>query len=134
MHHLHYDFGKAFSCFNWLFFILVPLTLVFICLYLSLYCKLIFMTINLSYVRLPWFRVHIVVLNDVGRLLSVHFMHSALFCGWSFSMTLFELIVLDPSDPIFNPIWRQGACVLPFVARLGVTSSVYPLVSWRSNS
>ena len=101
------------------------MTLVFIYLYLSLYCKLIFMTINLSYVRLPWFRVHIVVLNDVGRLLSVHLMHSALVCGWSSSMTLFELIVVDPSDPIFNPIWRQGAYVLPFAARLGVTSSVY---------
>ena len=83
------------------------------------------MTINLSYVRLPWFRVHIVVLNDVGRLLSVHLMHSALVCGWSSSMTLFELIVVDPSDPIFNPIWRQGAYVLPFAARLRVTSSVY---------
>ena len=40
-------------------------------------------------------------------------------------MTLFELIVVDPSDPVFNPIWRQGAYVLPFAARLGVTSSVY---------
>ena len=69
------------------------------------------MTINLSYVRLPWFRVHIVVLNDVGRLLSVHLMHSALVCGWSSSMTLFELIVVDPSDPIFN---LYGGKVLMF--------------------
>ena len=52
-------------------------------------------------------------------------MHSALICGWSSAMTLFELIVIDPSDPVFNPIWRQGSYVLPFAARLGVNSSVY---------
>ena len=58
-------------------------------------------------------------------LLSAHLMHSALVCGWSSSMTLFELIVVDPSDPIFNPVWRQGAYALPFATRLGVTPSVY---------
>jgi hypothetical protein len=27
---------------------------------------------------LPWYRVHTVVLNDPGRLISVHLMHTAL--------------------------------------------------------
>ena len=53
-------------------------------------------------------------------------------------MTLFELIVVDPSDPVFNPIWRQGSYVLPFAARLGITSSVYlwsfGAVSFKSSS
>ncbi|KAL8112949.1 hypothetical protein AgCh_020318 [Apium graveolens] len=32
---------------------------------------------------LPWYRVHTVVLNDPGRLLSVHIMHTALVAGWA---------------------------------------------------
>lgn len=38
-------------------------------------------------------------------------------------MTLFELATFDPSDPVLNPMWRQGMFVLPFMSRLGVTSS-----------
>lgn len=72
---------------------------------------------------LPWYRVHTVVLNDPGRLISVHLMHTALVAGWSGSMALFELSNFDPSDPVFNPMWRQGMFVLPFMARLGVTKS-----------
>lgn len=72
---------------------------------------------------LPWYRVHTVVLNDPGRLISVHLMHTALVSGWAGSMALFELANFDPSDPIFNPMWRQGMFVLPFMARLGVTKS-----------
>jgi photosystem II CP47 chlorophyll apoprotein len=30
---------------------------------------------------LPWYRVH-TVLNDPGRLLAVHIMHTALVAGW----------------------------------------------------
>jgi photosystem II CP47 chlorophyll apoprotein len=30
---------------------------------------------------LPWYRVHTVVLNDLGRLLSVHIMHTTLVSG-----------------------------------------------------
>jgi photosystem II CP47 chlorophyll apoprotein len=33
------------------------------------------------------------------------------------------LSIFDPSDPIFNPMWRQGMFVLPFMSRLGVTTS-----------
>jgi photosystem II CP47 chlorophyll apoprotein len=38
-------------------------------------------------------------------------------------MALFELATFDPSDPVLNPMWRQGMFVLPFMARLGVTGS-----------
>jgi photosystem II CP47 chlorophyll apoprotein len=72
---------------------------------------------------LPWYRVHTVVLNDPGRLISVHLMHTALVAGWAGSMALFELATFDPSDPVLNPMWRQGMYVLPFMARLGVTGS-----------
>jgi photosystem II CP47 chlorophyll apoprotein len=72
---------------------------------------------------LPWYRVHTVVLNDPGRLISVHLMHTALVAGWAGSMALYELAVYNPSDPILNPMWRQGMFVLPFMARLGVTES-----------
>ena len=72
---------------------------------------------------LPWYRVHTVVLNDPGRLISVHLMHTALVAGWAGSMALFELSNFDPSDPVFNPMWRQGMYVMPFMARLGITKS-----------
>jgi photosystem II CP47 chlorophyll apoprotein len=72
---------------------------------------------------LPWYRVHTVVLNDPGRLISVHLMHTALVAGWAGSMALYELAIFDPSDPTLNPMWRQGLYVMPFMARLGVTSS-----------
>ena len=72
---------------------------------------------------LPWYRVHTVVLNDPGRLISVHLMHTALVAGWAGSMALYELAIFDPSDAVLNPMWRQGMFVLPFMARLGVTQS-----------
>ena len=72
---------------------------------------------------LPWYRVHTVVLNDPGRLISVHLMHTALVAGWAGSMALYELAIFDPSDPVLNPMWRQGMFVMPFMARLGVTQS-----------
>ncbi len=72
---------------------------------------------------LPWYRVHTVVLNDPGRLISVHLMHTALVAGWAGSMALYELAIFDPSDPVLNPMWRQGMFVLPFMSRLGVTDS-----------
>jgi photosystem II CP47 chlorophyll apoprotein len=72
---------------------------------------------------LPWYRVHTVVLNDPGRLIAVHLMHTALVAGWAGSMALYELAIFDPSDPVLNPMWRQGMFVLPFMTRLGVTGS-----------
>jgi photosystem II CP47 chlorophyll apoprotein len=50
-------------------------------------------------------------------------MHTALVAGWAGSMALYELAIFDPSDPVLNPMWRQGMFVLPFMARLGVTQS-----------
>jgi photosystem II CP47 chlorophyll apoprotein len=38
-------------------------------------------------------------------------------------MALYELAIFDPSDPVLNPMWRQGMFVLPFMTRLGVTES-----------
>lgn len=70
---------------------------------------------------LPWYRVHTVLINDPGRLIAAHLMHTALVAGWAGSMALYELAIFDPSDPVLNPMWRQGMFVLPFMARLGVT-------------
>jgi photosystem II CP47 chlorophyll apoprotein len=50
-------------------------------------------------------------------------MHTALVAGWAGSMALYELAIFDPSDPVLNPMWRQGMFVMPFMARLGVTGS-----------
>ena len=72
---------------------------------------------------LPWFRVHSVVINDPGRLLSVHLMHTGLVSGWAGAMTFFEVGAFDPSDITFNPMWRQGMYVIPFMTRLGVVES-----------
>ena len=78
-------------------------------------------------IRLAWFRVHIVILNDPGRLISVHMMHSGLVAGWSSVMLLYELITVDPTDPVYNPIWRQGCYLIPFTSRISVIRSLY---SW----
>ena len=73
---------------------------------------------------LPWYRAHTVVLNDPGRLLSVHLMHTALVSGWAGSMAFFELSLVDSTNFALNPIWRQGFFVLPFMARLGCVHSL----------
>ncbi|KAL0912900.1 hypothetical protein M5K25_016315 [Dendrobium thyrsiflorum] len=75
------------------------------------------------YMGLPWYRVHTVVLNDPGRLLSVHIIHTTLVSGWAGSMALYELAVFDPSDPVLDLMWRQGMFVIPFMTRLGITDS-----------
>ncbi|MBA0879493.1 hypothetical protein Goshw_011771 [Gossypium schwendimanii] len=51
---------------------------------------------------LPWYRVHAIVLNDSGRLLSIHIMHTALVAGWVGSMALYELVVFYPSNPVID--------------------------------
>ncbi|KAL5646600.1 hypothetical protein ACJX0J_001988 [Zea mays] len=50
-------------------------------------------------------------------------MHTALVSGWAGSMALYELAVFDPSDPVLDPMWRQGMFVIPFMTRLGNTNS-----------
>ncbi|GAV65071.1 LOW QUALITY PROTEIN: PSII domain-containing protein, partial [Cephalotus follicularis] len=71
---------------------------------------------------LPWYHIHTVILNDPGHFLSVHIMHMTLVPGWASSMALYEL-AFDPSDPILDPMWRQGMFVIPFMTRLGITNS-----------
>jgi photosystem II CP47 chlorophyll apoprotein len=78
----------------------------------------------MSTIRIPWFRVHATVLNDPGRILSVHIMHTALIAGWSGTMAGYERSILDGSDSIYNPLWRQGSYVFPFMTRIGVSDSV----------
>jgi photosystem II CP47 chlorophyll apoprotein len=87
--------------------------------------KILVLNNRIKQIRLPWFRVHVVVLNDPGRLISVHIMHTALVSGWSGVMTLYELIIFDPTDPLYNPTWRQSCYVIPFISRIGVVSSFY---------
>lgn len=82
-------------------------------------------TNSINKIRLPWFRVHIVILNDPGRLISVHIMHSGLAAGWSAVILLYELITFDPTDPVYNPSFRQGCYLIPFISRIGVISSEY---------
>jgi photosystem II CP47 chlorophyll apoprotein len=65
---------------------------------------------------LPWYHVHTVVLNDPSRLIVVHLMHTTLVFGWASSMALYKLAV-------FDPMWRQGMFVIPFMTRLGITKS-----------
>lgn len=52
-------------------------------------------------------------------------MHRAFVTGWSGILILYELILVDSTDPIYNPIWRQGCYGLPFISRLGVLCSLY---------
>jgi photosystem II CP47 chlorophyll apoprotein len=51
-------------------------------------------------------------------------MHTALVAGWAGVMLLYELIIFDSGDPVYNPMWRQGCYVIPFATRLGVVSSI----------
>ena len=75
--------------------------------------------------RLPWFRAHAQLANDPGRLLGVHLAHSGLLAGWAAAMLAYELLLFDPSDPVFDPAWRQGSFALPFCSRLGLASSLF---------
>merc|ERR1712060_422200 len=44
-----------------------------------------------------------------------------------------ELTILDPTDPVFNPIWRQGMYSIPIASRLGVVTSIYDWYIGTSN-
>jgi photosystem II CP47 chlorophyll apoprotein len=69
--------------------------------------------------------VHIVVINDPGRLIGVHLVHTGLVAGWAASMAAYELSIFDHEDLVLNPVWRQGCFVMPFMLRLGVTESSF---------
>ncbi|KAL5646408.1 hypothetical protein ACJX0J_002684 [Zea mays] len=49
-------------------------------------------------------------------------MHTALVSGWAGSMALYELAVFDPSDPVLDPMWRQGMFYLGTVTNPGIWS------------
>ena len=40
-------------------------------------------------------------------------------------MLLYELLIVDRTDSVFNPIWRQNCYTLPFASRLGVLCSSF---------
>ena len=40
-------------------------------------------------------------------------------------MLLYEVLVVDRTDTVFNPVWRQGCYAMPIAVRLGAVSSVY---------
>lgn len=50
-------------------------------------------------------------------------MHTGLVAGWAGVMAFYEVSAFDPTDLTFNPMWRQGMYVLPFITRLGVVDS-----------
>jgi photosystem II CP47 chlorophyll apoprotein len=52
-------------------------------------------------------------------------MHTALVAGWSALMLLYELIIVDGTDPLYNPIWRQGSYLIPFASRIGLVTSLF---------
>jgi photosystem II CP47 chlorophyll apoprotein len=50
-------------------------------------------------------------------------MHTTLVSSWAGSMALYELAIFYLSDPIIDPMWRQGMFVTPFMTCLGITKS-----------
>jgi Photosystem II protein len=68
---------------------------------------------------LPWYRVHTVLLNDPGRLIATHLMHTALVAGWAGSMALYETATFDPSDPVFQPHVASRYVCTTFYGPLG---------------
>jgi photosystem II CP47 chlorophyll apoprotein len=52
-------------------------------------------------------------------------MHTAQISGWAGSMLLYEILIVDRTDTVFNPIWRQGCYAMPMATRLGAVSSAY---------
>jgi len=49
--------------------------------------------------------------------------HTSLHTGWSSMMLLYELLLMDTSDSTYNPIWRQGTYVMPFISHIGIIHS-----------
>lgn len=81
--------------------------------------------------RLPWFRAHALVGGDPGRLVAAHCVHTGILAGWAAGMLAYDLLLLDPSDPLFDPTWRQGSLALPFSQRLGLASSAF---AWAASA
>ena len=60
---------------------------------------------------LPWYRVHTVVLNDPGRLIAVHLMHTSLVAGWAGSMALYEQQLIDQDH--LKQLYELDTMVMP---------------------
>lgn len=53
-----------------------------------------------------WYCVYMVVLNDFGCLIVVYLMYIVLVFGWVGFMVLYELVVFDFFDFVFDLMWR----------------------------
>lgn len=53
------------------------------------------------------------LLNDPGRLLSVHIHHTSLVSGWAGGMAVYERMIVDFTDPIFQPILEARLLCIP---------------------
>lgn len=58
------------------------------------------------FVVLFWFRVYIVIFNDLGCFISLYIMYIFLVVGWLVFMFLYEFIIIDFIDFVYNLIWR----------------------------
>ncbi|KAL8267790.1 hypothetical protein R6Q59_001588 [Mikania micrantha] len=112
--------GQANTCYDWFF----GLLLIFLMLLPTLLSDTHIDRVGYFH-GFSLYRVHTVVLNDPGRLLSVHIMHTALVAGWAGSMALYELAVFDPFDPVLDPMWRQGQNSSIFRCSLSYMCDVY---------
>ncbi len=65
---------------------------------------------------IPWRAGNARLENLSGKLLGAHVAHAGLIVLWAGAITLFELAVFDPAQPMYE----QGLIVLPNLARLGI--------------
>ena len=49
-------------------------------------------------------------------------LYTSLVSIWFPTFCFYEIIILDPTDFVYNVLWRQGSFVLQFMARLGISS------------
>ena len=65
---------------------------------------------------LPWYCVHTVVLNDPGRLISIHIMHTALVAG--LLLLLITSVGLLVGVPAVSTYWPITSLIWAFLAHL----------------
>ena len=67
---------------------------------------------------LPWYRVHTVLINDPGRLIATHLMHTALVAGWAGSMALYELAIFAGWLYLMYSAYIRRKIVVPVIGPL----------------